>query len=197
MFSASRNYAVLGPNKSPLIIAVGILLCIYDFNVRILKMVPDALTDSLVQVVSIVDRKFITESLYDRYIEKLEYFTIDKAVTSANEEVLDGQNIDIAAGNWRVGSFSYRLVAIFLGDERFAVLEELEENTGARDLVDVRLGDQLSGHFVVRLGLKSITVKSSSGRLVDLQILESKNAGVKTVHSEKNLQSIEFSKVAE
>jgi hypothetical protein len=186
MFSASKNCVDLGLNKSLFVLAMVILLCSYDFNSRILKIVPASITKSSVHAVSIVDRKLITESLYDRYIEKLEYFDRDKAVILANEEVLDGQIIDIADVGWRAGSFNYRLVAIFLGDEKFAVLERFEKGTGARNLVDVRLGEKLSDHSVVKLGLKSLTLKSLSGSLVDLQILESRNVDVKSVSQDKN-----------
>ena len=75
-------------------------------------------------------------------------------------------------GSWRVGELSYKLIALVEGTERFAVLYSLDNESGGKDLIELRPGDSFEGYTVSEVRSKKLRLTSKNGDQVTLMLFE-------------------------
>ena len=109
--------------------------------------------------------------LFDAYQSKL---SVRTQIESLPDEetlppVLESQS-DISQNKaiWRPSSDGYQLHAILEGTEKLAVFVRFINNTPDRELLEVRVGDQIDGYVAHDMSHNSVRLKNSQGKYVTL-----------------------------
>lgn len=75
-------------------------------------------------------------------------------------------------GYWLAGDLSYKLIALVESTERFAVLYGLDNESGGKELIEVRLGDSIAGYRVSEVLSKRLRLTSDNGDQITLTLFE-------------------------
>ena len=73
---------------------------------------------------------------------------------------------------WRAGDLSYKLIALVENEERFAVLYSLDIESGAKELIELRLGDSIAEYSVSEVLAKELRLTSDNGGQITLTLFE-------------------------
>ena len=125
----------------------------------------------------------LRESMHTGYLNKLSALTDTSTTEFLPLETHSPSGIDIDAaagvniGYWRATQFSFKLLAIIVGDDHFAVFDRVEDTSGEHALVEVRVGDFIDGFLVKKMTVSSVTVFSESSSPTVLQMFQGFNEG--------------------
>ena len=154
--------------------------CIFfgaDFASRVLvlaqsvdvKVLAD-LTESSVMMYQIDDRR------YQAYLARLSNFDQDSGFVESEVvlPVVEDKSDQLLDRNyWRIGDFSYKLLAVFIGDGiEFAVLDQYSHESGDRDTIEAKQGDEVSGYRLTALGLTEVIINNPAGESKSLKIFQ-------------------------
>jgi hypothetical protein len=81
-------------------------------------------------------------------------------------DVLTGGNV------WRGIGYDYRLLGIFGGLDRLAVLHRTNQETAAVDVVDLRIGDSLDGFTLSSISKHSVIATQASKDDIELVLFQ-------------------------
>jgi hypothetical protein len=77
-----------------------------------------------------------------------------------------------ADGYWAVGDLSYKLIALVENIERFAVLYGQDNESGGKELIELRRGDSIAGYTVSEVLSKRLRLTSDNGDQITLSLFE-------------------------
>ncbi|MDG1473832.1 MAG: hypothetical protein P8Q37_02950, partial [Porticoccaceae bacterium] len=138
---------------------VWVLCCIFfgaDFASRVLvlgqpmdaKVLAD-LAESSVMMYQIDDRR------HQAYLARLSDFNKDRGFVESEvvPPIVEDKSDQLLDRNyWRIGDFSYKLLAVFIGDGvEFAVLDQYSHESGDRETIEAKQGDEVSGYRLTAL----------------------------------------------
>ena len=116
------------------------------------------------------DMPRLNDQTYQAYLEKLASHVAP--VTAGTLEPEDSFGARAQNDVWQVGAFSYRLVAVFQSADQFAVLHRTRVSSGAREVIEARLGDVIGQHTVSEIASHKMLVTSGKGERVELVLFE-------------------------
>ena len=141
----SRCFAVL---------AVCIVIACADFYFRVSDQESAESTGEVVSEYGAIGPSLLlTKSAHEAYLKKLTGFGIDLL-----EDVPVNQSL-ADSNYWRSGLHKFRLLAVFMGDNQFAVIDREMLASGESEVVEVREGDVIDGFKVNKIASHSITLK--------------------------------------
>lgn len=109
--------------------------------------------------------------LFDAYQSKLSERTQIESLPDEETlpPVLENQNgMSENKAIWRPLNDGYQLLAILEGTEKLAVFVRFINNTADRELLEVRVGDQVDGYVAHDMSRNSVMLKNSLGKYVTL-----------------------------
>jgi hypothetical protein len=156
------------------VVFVCCLLCLVDLLSRVMVNGDEPRVPSTSEKVTVASMpQPLDVGLYTTYINKLTAYNDNLTQASPVETVeppsYDRQDDSV---DWYTTQYSYRLMAIFHAQERFAVLKRTHNDTGITDLINARAGDSLGGFLVGELTIHGLEVKHSDGDIVQLRLFE-------------------------
>ena len=77
-----------------------------------------------------------------------------------------------ADGYWAAGDLSYKLIALVENTERFAVLYGRDNESGAKESIELRVGDSIAGYTVSEVLSKGLKLTSDNGDQITLKLFE-------------------------
>ena len=170
---ALRNW---DPRLTPAV-AVVLLFLTIDFFSRVVILSPDSSRPDIDEVVTLSDAiPQIGQPQLDSYLSKIAgLIKVPTQVETAqlsDETVAQQLATEPRDGYWRAGVFSYKLVALVENTERFAVLYSLDNESGVKELIELRQGDSIVGYTVSELFSKKLRLTSDNGDQVTLTLFE-------------------------
>jgi len=164
------------PRLKPLM-AVIIVCLAFDFFGRVMLFSPASLRADIEEAVTVSEAiPQIDQSRSDAYLSKIDGL-IRVPVQRDSAKVSD----DLAAqrrgtepgdGFWRAGELSFKLIALVESAERFAVLSSLDNQTGRKELIELRLGDSVIGYTVSAVLAKELRLTANNGDQKTLALFE-------------------------
>ena len=109
--------------------------------------------------------------LFDVYQSKLSERTQIESLSDEDTLPAVLESLSDISGNkaiWRPSSNGYQLLAILEGTEKLAVFVRFINNTADRELLEVRIGDQVDGYVAHDMTHNSVMLKNSLGKYVTL-----------------------------
>ena len=116
------------------------------------------------------DMPRLNDQTYQAYLDKLASHVTP--ITAGTLESVDSLGASAQNDVWQVGEFSYRLVAVFQSADQFAVLHRTKVSSGAREVIEARLGDVIGQHTVSEIASHKMLVTSGKGERVELVLFE-------------------------
>ena len=143
---------------------------ICDLGLRFLAINPDKYVTSESDVFELASFQSLDDDKYSSYIKKLDQAGYKKLDA---EQVSDDFELAVTEGMvWNAGRKSYRLLAVFQGLRRFAVLISVDNQTSEESLVEIVEGQQIEDYVLTFLGDKSINFQTKSGEEVELRLFD-------------------------
>jgi len=171
--STSRFYYViteLDRRIIPIVIVVGILL-MFDFVSRLNESNAGTIKETLAVETTLNKAIILSAGLHEGYVKKLE--TLERALASSDKEtqpISRKDDILLIAKQlaWQVDNLDYSLLAVFGGKKEFAVLARVNRLTGAREVIELAVGDSVSEYELTELSPSGIILVNASGDIVNL-----------------------------
>lgn len=130
------------------------------------------------QTAALTSNSKLSTSRYDHYLSKIVQPRDKEETANTNlvfaEPVAAVPVVDIPTGQdvWNTGQFHFKLLAIFSGGERFAVLERFEPVTGTKRIVEFRVGDAIDEYSVNKISNHQVFVTGLAGERAELKLFE-------------------------
>jgi len=158
-------------------IAVVLILMMIDFFNRIVIFLPDTSGQRVEEIATVSDAvPQIGQPHLDNYLLKLanlvkvpSYAEADESIDNVDDQLL----IEPIDGYWDAGGFSYKLIALVENAERFALINSIDNESGANELIKLRRGDTVERYRVTELLAKKLRLVSNTGDEVTLMLFES------------------------
>ena len=71
------------------------------------------------------------------------------------------------------GEVGFRVLAVFMKENVFAVIERLDKDSQVREVLDVAVGDKVNGYTVSQIEINKLSVVSKMGDQVDMELFAS------------------------
>lgn len=159
----------------PAMVVIAICLAI-DFFSRVALWAPEPTQPDIDDVVTVSDAiPRLGQRELDSYLVNIDGLLPEPTQsdsTQLSDRGAQRQATEPADGLWRVGVFSYKLIALVGNTERFAVVYSEDNATGARELLELRLGDNIAGYTVSEVLAKKLRMASAGGDQVTLTLFE-------------------------
>ena len=160
-----------------LIIIFWLGLCVVDFTGRLIVDRNQQTVGVTVDTLGPIEVPILRDSLYKNYTQKLSQRV--KAVEGkvvSDTEFNESNELDIIEARdlreWVVGDHAYRLVGVFGGRERFAVLRRAGQKTNNVKLLEVRIGDLIEGFYIDDISAHEIIATHLSGAKIELRLFK-------------------------
>jgi hypothetical protein len=158
-------------------IAVVLILMMIDFFNRIVIFLPDTSGQRVEEIATVSGAvPQIGQPHLDNYLLKLANLVKVPSYAEADESidnVGDQLPIEPIDGYWDAGVFSYKLIALVENAERFALINSIDNESGANELIKLRRGDTVERYRVTELLSKKLRLVSNTGDEVTLMLFES------------------------
>lgn len=160
-----------------LVIIFWLGLCVVDFTGRLNVDRNQQTVGVTMDTLGPIAAPILRDSLYNDYTQKLsqrvrtgeEKVVFDTEFNESNEvDVMDARD----PREWVVDDHAYRLVGVFGGPERFAVLQRAEQKTDNVKLLEVRIGDVVEGFYVDDISAHEIIATHLSGAKIELRLFK-------------------------
>ena len=160
---------------------VALIFCVTDFFIRF-PLYTEENADSLVlsEADILEDYWIFSDDHYSDYMTKL---TKPENKSQADTKRALSSEIDSNkapkrksfTGNavWNSANHSFRLLAIFDAQEKFAVLHMMDSQTGDKEVLEVYEGDELDGFLMEKIFLQSVYFVAPNNRKVELALFKS------------------------
>jgi hypothetical protein len=158
----------------PIVLLLAVAL-VFDFLTRVS---PGSVDHGVVKNPSIFAKDvaqsvILSEDIYVGYLKKLKSLDATPAQEAKTEESQPISLIKSGEGvGWQIEGLDYRLVAVLKGKKEFAVLERFDGTTGVREVIQVAIGDSISGYEVAKLSAIGISFVNSEGDKVNLALFK-------------------------
>lgn len=103
----------------------------------------------------------------ERYLLKLSKYQEVKLVALEEPELTEAP---VNLGSWVGSDYSYQLLAVFSAGNAFAVVSRLSFETKEQDIVELQVGDSMSGYSVSSVTQKGITLAGPNGEREELRL---------------------------
>ena len=176
--SAIRDALRIRDSRLSAAAAVGLLLLTIDFFSRVALFPPDSSGPVIEEVETLSDAvPQISQLQADVYLSNIAGLI---EVPMQNETAQPGGDIGArrqlpskpADGYWAAGDLSYKLIALVENTERFAVLYGRDNESGAKESLELRVGDSIAGYTVSELLSKRLKLTSDNGDQITLTLFE-------------------------
>lgn len=154
------------------LLLLGLIVAGVDFQSRLMVSQPvsqSSLEGSLNSPpVPLVSNRTILPSEFVSLVKYLETFSLEPkpVIEQANADRSDAV-LELARLNEELfGKAGFRLVAVFLGEDAFAVIEILDKSTQQRRFHEARVGEDINGFIVESLSEYSLTASGDAGEQV-------------------------------
>ena len=158
----------------PVVLLLAVAL-VFDFLTRVS---PGSVDHGVVKNPSILAKDvaqsvILSEDIYVGYLKKLKSLDATPVQEAKTEESQPISLIKLGEGvGWEIDGLDYRLVAVLKGKTEFAVLERFDRSTGVREVIQVAMGDSISGYEVAKLSAIGISFVNSEGDRVNLALFK-------------------------
>jgi hypothetical protein len=111
---------------------------------------------------------------YDGYMEKLARYVAGPESENVlpKENALDDFDALTGGNVWRGIGYDYRLIGIFGGAGRLAVLHRTNQETAVVDVVDMRIGDSLDGFTLSSISKRSVIATQPNKEDIELVMFQ-------------------------
>lgn len=155
------------------IILVSIVLVASDLFGRVLSFLSEEVYPEPLDLIELHKRPVLDDERYD---------VILTAIASLTDSVVDEKKLDVnnpsqsveerLVGYTKIGELNYRLVAVFVSGEQFAVLERRDDDESVPHIIKVYLGDVVNNLSVISIGGNSIELKDDGNFKLILSLFE-------------------------
>ena len=176
--SAIRDALRIRDSRLTAAAAVVLLLLTIDFFSRVVLFSPDSSGPVIEEVETLSDTvPQISQLQAENYLSNIAGLM---AAPMQNETAQTGGDIGAqrqllskpADGYWAAGDLSYKLIALVETTERFAVLYGRDNESGGKELIELRLGDSIAGYTVSEVLSKRLRLTSDNGDQITLTLFE-------------------------
>ena len=153
------------------VILILLALAVSDVFTRLLPSPDRSYTKRVSVPVYLEPRLHLGESQHEAYLKKIHIYDLGRPELSpVLTESLAQEAPDHSL--LRSNMITFRLLAIFKERENYAVLERFNDQSGAREVLEARVGDELEGYRVSRLSTKGVTFSRPGFSDVVLRLFE-------------------------
>ena len=176
--SAIRDALRIQDSRLSAAAAVVLLLLTIDFFSRVALFPPDSSGPVIEEVERLSDAvPQISQLQADIYLSNIaELIEVPKQNETAQPSGDIGARRQLpskpADGYWVAGDLSYKLIALVENNERFAVLHGWDNESGAKESIELRVGDSIAGYTVSEVLSKRLKLTSGNGDQITLTLFE-------------------------
>lgn len=158
--------------------AVVFLLLAFDFFSRVVSFLPDSSRPVIEEAGSLSDTvPQISQPQADRYLSNIAGLIAlprQAQIAQPRDEIASQRKpaSQPAEGYLRLGELSYKLTGLVESSERFGVLYSLDNDSGAKELIELRVGDSVQGYSVSEVLDKKLSLISGDGDQITLTLFE-------------------------
>ena len=175
--STIRDALWVGDSRLTSAAAFVVLFLAIDFFSRVVLFSPASSQPAIEEVVTLSDAiPQIGQTQLDSYLANIAGM-IELPAQAGSTQL----SVDLVAQQpatsptdrlWRTELFSYKLIALVENTERFAVLYSIDNESGVREVLEIRQGDSIAGYTVSDLLSKEVRLTSNKGDQVTLTLFE-------------------------
>lgn len=152
--------------------AIVFFVLMVDFFTRVVVYLPESSQPNVDEVITASGAvPQMGDALMNSYLAKMADLIKKPEQIDSSEQVAD-LVVEQSDGYWRAGVFRYKLIAVVDNTERFAVLYSVHNDSGVKELIELRQGESIDGYSVVELRSREIRLLSESGDEVTLRLFE-------------------------
>ena len=157
--------------------AIIVFVLMVDFFTRVVVYLPESSQPTVDEVITASGAvPQMGDALMNSYLAKMAELIKKPGQVDSSEQVADlvveQSSIEQSDGYWRGGVFRYKLIAVVDNTERFAVLYSVHNDSGVKELIELRQGESIDGYSVVELRSREIRLLSENGDEVTLRLFE-------------------------
>ena len=156
------------------IILLWIVFCVFDATQRLMFSDAEKIDIKVAKPSAFSKPPRLGTTTYDVYMEKLARFAAkpeSEEVRLQEDSLVDFD--DLAGGSvWQGTGYDYRLLGIFGGLGRLAVLHRTNQETAAVDVIDARVGDSLHGFTISSISKRSVVAMQDNKEYVELVLFQ-------------------------
>ncbi len=159
------------------IMLVSIVLIASDLSNRVLSFLSEEVYPEPLDLIELHKRPVLTNERYDVILSAMPSLTDSVVDEKESVVIAPSQSVEERlAGYTKIGEFNYRLVAVFVSDEQFAVLERRNDDESDSQIVKVFLGDAVNNMSVTSIGNNSIELENAVNFTLLLSLFEPESA---------------------
>lgn len=174
--SFNSLYSQFWDRRLWVLLLLGLIVAGGDFQSRLMVSQPISQSSSKGSLnspsVPLVSNRTILPSEFVSLVKYLKTFSLEPkpVIEQANADRSDAV-FELARLNEELfGKAGFRLVAVFLGEDAFAVIEILDKSTQQRRFHEARVGEDINGYRVESLSEYSLTASGDTGEQVVLAL---------------------------
>ena len=177
---------------------ISVMVCLVDMYQRLaIDLDIQDVTQSASLDLVLAPTVNLDREVYDAYLSRLEHppVVVEAVLDEADVESIEAAPSVVdplksslrARGVWRSTEYSFKLLAVFGGEDTFALLWRTKNDTGLQDMVEVRVGDMVDDSQVSAIASRAISVGSSDETVVRLLLFERTDALAELISGDVDL----------